>query len=197
MNCSTSVIPDACLFLHTQSSMFLHSRSSREVLHYGGMPIDHDAIRKRIKERVEERVSAGEDISIRSVSMAAIGSDSALHKFVSGANDSIRLVNIASVADTLGVSLNWLLFGGAPAVQAMPSVEVLEDMVGVAMQKLEDDMSTDQIVRAVATTLREQLEQNPAGVRVRRIRGAEIARAKFAPALVSRRSDEEQGTHTG
>lgn len=157
------------------------------------MPIDQDAIRRRIQERID----ADDDLSMRNVSMSAGMSDSALHKYLTGQNDSIRLVNIAGVADAIGVSLDWLLFGRRTGVPASPLTEdVLEQMIGTAFEELEPEMQPEEIARIVASNLHAQLARHLAGGEVRRLSGARIARDKAAQSRAPTTPSSQEGSRT-
>jgi hypothetical protein len=117
------------------------------------MPIDHEILRQRIRDRISEE----QNLTMRNVSIAAFGSDSALHKFLTGANKSIKLDNLSSVADALGTPLSSLLFG-EPARPALSAAE-LRAMVDDALSEMQPGMSIAEIRPAVASNLREQLER--------------------------------------
>lgn len=68
-------------------------------------------IRARIRSIIDENA----DMTVRSVSLAAGLSDSALHKFLTGATDSITLKTVDKLAEALGVDPMWLAYGeGSP-----------------------------------------------------------------------------------
>lgn len=64
-------------------------------------------IRDRIRSVIDEKPS----MTVRSVSLAAGLSDSALHKFLNGSTDSITLKTVDKIADALGVDPRWLAYG--------------------------------------------------------------------------------------
>jgi transcriptional regulator with XRE-family HTH domain len=64
-----------------------------------------------IRARILSTIEANPDMTVRSVSLAAGLSDSALHKFLSGATESITLKTLEKLADALGVDARWLAFG--------------------------------------------------------------------------------------
>lgn len=117
------------------------------------MPIDHELLRQRIRERI----ASEESLTMRNVSIAAFGSDSALHKFLTGANKSIKLDNLASVADALDTPLSALLFGEAP--RPVVSEDELRSMVDDALSEMQPGMSIAEIRPAVASNLHGQLER--------------------------------------
>lgn len=118
------------------------------------MPVDHDEIRSRISSTIEAR----DDLTVRGVSLA-IGSDSLLHKFLSGANKSIKLETIAAIADAMDVTLSWLLFGAelGPS-ETVLSGRQLDAIADRALDEIQPGMSLAEIRPAVAAALRAQLE---------------------------------------
>lgn len=121
------------------------------------MSIDHDEIRRRIRDRIE----AVDDLTMRSVSLAAFGSDSALHKFLSGANKSIKVDNLSSVADAMGVPLTALLCDpvGPGEGRTVISEDALREMVDTALSEMQPGMSIAEIRPLVASNLHGQLER--------------------------------------
>lgn len=119
--------------------------------HYADMAIDHDMIRQRIRQRIDQEAG----LSMRNVSIAAFGSDSALHKFLNRSNESIRLINLASIADVIGVDLSWLLFG--PRDQPI-SGDVVQQMIDNALEEIQPGMSLAEIRRAAASALHAQIK---------------------------------------
>jgi transcriptional regulator with XRE-family HTH domain len=73
-------------------------------------------VRARIRAVIERR----DDLTVRSVSLAAGLSDSALHKFLSGATDSLTLKTVNKLADALGVDPVWLAYGEGDPDRAAP-----------------------------------------------------------------------------
>lgn len=72
-----------------------------------------------IRERIKAVIDREPDMTVRSVSLAAGLSDSALHKFLTGATDSITLKTVDKLADALGVDPVWLAYGeGDPDLAA-------------------------------------------------------------------------------
>jgi hypothetical protein len=126
------------------------------------MPIDHELVRQRIRERIAEEGH----LTMRNVSLAAFGSDSALHKFLTGANKSIKLDNLASVADALDTPLATILFGKQES-RAISEGE-LRSLVDDALSEIQLGMSLAEIRPAVAASLHEQLERVLSGQTVRR-----------------------------
>jgi len=117
------------------------------------MPIDHDTIRDRIKQQIEARA----DLTVRNVSLA-IGSDSALHKFLTGANASIKLETVSNIADAIGVSLPWLLFGAeVESNEATVSEGQIAAIASRALDEIQAGMPLAEIRPAVEATLRAQL----------------------------------------
>lgn len=64
-----------------------------------------------IRDRINAVITAAPDKTVRSVSLAAGLSDSALHKFLTGATDSITLKTVDKLAEALGVDPVWLAYG--------------------------------------------------------------------------------------
>jgi transcriptional regulator with XRE-family HTH domain len=64
-----------------------------------------------IRERILSVINQNADMSVRSVSLAAGLSDSALHKFLSGATESITLKTVDKLAEALKVDARWLAYG--------------------------------------------------------------------------------------
>lgn len=72
-----------------------------------------------IRDRIKSVIEAAPDKTVRSVSLAAGLSDSALHKFLTGATDSITLKIVDKLAEALGVDAVWLAYGeGDPDLAA-------------------------------------------------------------------------------
>lgn len=64
-----------------------------------------------IRDRIRAVIDDNPEMSVRSVSLAAGLSDSALHKFLTGATDSLTLKTVDKLADALGVDPRWLAYG--------------------------------------------------------------------------------------
>lgn len=64
-----------------------------------------------IRDRIRAVIERNPEMSVRGVSLAAGLSDSALHKFLSGAVESLTLKNVDKIADALGVDPRWLAYG--------------------------------------------------------------------------------------
>jgi transcriptional regulator with XRE-family HTH domain len=64
-----------------------------------------------IRQRLQLAIDARAEISARSLSLKAGLSDSMLHKFLTGATDSITVKNLEKVAGALDVDMRWLMFG--------------------------------------------------------------------------------------
>lgn len=64
-----------------------------------------------LRDRIREAIDRKPEMTIRNASLKAGLSDSALHKFLSHQTKSITIDNLEKLADALGVSLRWLLFG--------------------------------------------------------------------------------------
>jgi transcriptional regulator with XRE-family HTH domain len=64
-----------------------------------------------VKQRIRDIIEANDDMTVRSVSLAAGLSDSLLHKFLSNEDQSMTIRNLDKVAEALGVSARFLLFG--------------------------------------------------------------------------------------
>ena len=79
-----------------------------------------------IRERIKAIISEKADLTVRSVSLAAGLSDSALHKFLTGATDSVTLKTVDKLADALGVDPMWLAYGEGTPEQASD----ISDMIG-------------------------------------------------------------------
>lgn len=116
------------------------------------MAIDHDLIRSRIRARIE----SVKELSMRNVSLTAFNSDSALHKFITGANESIRLSNLSNVADAIDVPLSWLIFGDD---QPLISEGMLLQMIDDAVDELPPGTPLAEWKRAVAASLHTQIRQ--------------------------------------
>lgn len=94
--------------LRTLSSSKLHYPPCVVGWQNGGMDI-----RARIKAVIESRP----ELTVRNVSLAAGLSDSALHKFLTGATNSLTLETVDKIAGALGVDPAWLAYGeGDPDV---------------------------------------------------------------------------------
>lgn len=64
-----------------------------------------------IRQRLQAAIDARDGLSARSLSLKAGLSDSMLHKFLTGATDSITVKNLEKVAEALEVDMRWLMFG--------------------------------------------------------------------------------------
>jgi transcriptional regulator with XRE-family HTH domain len=71
-----------------------------------------------IRARIVSVINENPEMSVRSVSLAAGLSDSALHKFLSGATESLTLKTVGKLAEALGVDVRWLAFGEGDPDQA-------------------------------------------------------------------------------
>ena len=84
---------------------------SRTILHYP----DHDSPWQNsgmdIRERIRQVIDQNPEMTVRSASLAAGLSDSALHKFLTGATESLTLKSVDKLADALGVDARWLAYG--------------------------------------------------------------------------------------
>lgn len=68
-----------------------------------------------IRARILSIINQNPDMTVRSVSLRAGLSDSALHKFLTGATESITLKTVDKLAEALGVNPRWLAYGeGSP-----------------------------------------------------------------------------------
>ena len=91
-----------CSKLRGDASPNLHARFYTPVGYIQGMDI-----RARIRMIIEQ----SDELTVRSVSLAAGLSDSALHKFLTGATESITLKTVDKLAEALGVDARWLAYG--------------------------------------------------------------------------------------
>jgi transcriptional regulator with XRE-family HTH domain len=64
-----------------------------------------------IRARIRLVIDQNPDMTVRSVSLDAGLSDSALHKFLTGSTDSITLKTVDKLAEALGVDARWLAYG--------------------------------------------------------------------------------------
>lgn len=64
-----------------------------------------------IRERIRAVIDAKDGLTVRNVSLAAGLSDSALHKFLTGATNSLTLETVDKLATALGVDPAWLAYG--------------------------------------------------------------------------------------
>lgn len=95
-----------CSKLRTSSRSILRSRFYADVGHIQGMDI---------RARIQSVIDENPQMSVRGVSLAAGLSDSALHKFLSGATESITLKTVEKLARALEVDERWLAYGeGGP-----------------------------------------------------------------------------------
>ncbi len=68
-----------------------------------------------IRDRIRSVIDANPELTVRNVSLAAGLSDSALHKFLTGATESITLKTVDKLAEALNVDPVWLAYGeGSP-----------------------------------------------------------------------------------
>ena len=78
-----------------------------------------------IRDRIKAVIEADPEKTVRSVSLAAGLSDSALHKFLTGATDSITLKTVDKLADALEVDPMWLAYGEGTPDQASDISEMV------------------------------------------------------------------------
>lgn len=71
-----------------------------------------------MRDRIMEVIAKHQDFSVRRISLAAGLSDSMLHKFLTGATDSMTIKNAEKLANALEVDPRWLIFGEGEADQA-------------------------------------------------------------------------------
>lgn len=64
-----------------------------------------------IRARIRAVIDANPELTVRNVSLAAGLSDSALHKFLTGATESLTLKTVDKLAEALGVDARWLAYG--------------------------------------------------------------------------------------
>jgi DNA-binding Xre family transcriptional regulator len=64
-----------------------------------------------IRARIKAVIDAHPEMSVRNVSLAAGLSDSALHKFLTGAVQSLTLETVDKLAAALNVDPAWLAYG--------------------------------------------------------------------------------------
>lgn len=92
--------------------------ASTTILHYP-QPVGSGKIcGMDIRDRIRFVIDQNDDMTVRSVSLAAGLSDSALHKFLKGATDSITLKTVDKLADALRVDPRWLAYGEGEPDQA-------------------------------------------------------------------------------
>ncbi|MBM3333183.1 hypothetical protein FJY63_00825 [Candidatus Sumerlaeota bacterium] len=113
------------------------------------MTIDHDQLRQRIQAIID----ADKDLSVRSVSIAS-GSDSWLHKFMTS-DASMKLVQLNKLAEALGVSSEWLLFGNQERAEI--SDAQIDQLTAIALDEIQPGAPLSEIRTAVAGALRAQL----------------------------------------
>lgn len=151
MNCSTSDIPQKCLFIHASSSTIIHSLRERLPWHQFDM-LDVDAVRERLTRALSEKGIAPTG---KRVQAAGIG-QTTLRNFLDGSSRSITLETLAKLDSELEIDAAWLLFG-PPSHRPPISSEVLDEMVQVALGELQPGMSYAEIQPAVAASLNAQL----------------------------------------
>lgn len=64
-----------------------------------------------IRARIKAIIDSNPELTVRNVSLAAGLSDSALHKFLTGATQSLTLETVDKLAKALGVDPAWLAYG--------------------------------------------------------------------------------------
>jgi transcriptional regulator with XRE-family HTH domain len=64
-----------------------------------------------IRARIKAVINENPEMTVRNVSLAAGLSDSALHKFLTGATNSLTLETVDKIAAALGVDPAWLAYG--------------------------------------------------------------------------------------
>jgi DNA-binding Xre family transcriptional regulator len=70
-----------------------------------------------LRARIQEEIDRRDNMTVRSLSIAAGLSDSALHKFMTGATKSLTTDNLEKIAKALGMTALQLWRGGGPNVE--------------------------------------------------------------------------------
>lgn len=89
-----------------------------------------------IRARIQAVIDAKAELTVRNVSLAAGLSDSALHKFLTGATNSMTLETVDKIAEALGVDPAWLAHGVGDPDRA--------GGVDSALQETWEDIAPDQ-----------------------------------------------------
>lgn len=99
-----------------------------------------------LRQRIQFVIDSRGDLTVRSVSLGAGMSDSALHKFLTGQTDDMKIENAKAVATVLGVDPRWLVFGdGDPdlATDLAEQIKRMSDRRRELIQRLIDEMPKD------------------------------------------------------
>ena len=67
-----------------------------------------------IRDRIQEVLDEKRELNLTNVALAAGLSNSALHKFMKGSIRSMTVESFEKIAEALGVSSRWLVFGDSP-----------------------------------------------------------------------------------
>lgn len=112
--------------------------------------LDHDAIRRRINTKFADLKLPRTGVWLK---RAGIG-QTTIRNFLDGTNNSLTTETVSKLAGPLKTTEQWLLFGGASAV----SEGVLREMAETAAEEIQAGMRIEEIRRAVASALHEQLK---------------------------------------
>lgn len=95
-----------------------------------------------IRDRIRAVIEQSDDLTVRNVSLRAGLSDSALHKFLSGATNSMTLETVNNLAKALRVNPAWLAHGEGDPDEATPVEQIFEripkERQALALRVLED-----------------------------------------------------------
>ncbi|WP_394659918.1 hypothetical protein [uncultured Novosphingobium sp.] len=116
------------------------------------MSYDYDALRERIKARIEST----DGLSVRSVSLSAGASDSLLNKFLTKQTNSLKLSFLGRVADILEITLEELV-AGKPLTSRL-TCEEIDALAASAADEIQPSMSIAEIRSTVTAALRDRLE---------------------------------------
>jgi predicted transcriptional regulator len=90
-----------------------------------------------VKERIQAIIDSRPDLSVRNVALKAGLSDSLLHKFLSNPEQSMTLRSLEKVAEAMGVTLRYVLFGEHEPVEPVDA-EVREIWSGLSTARREE-----------------------------------------------------------
>lgn len=130
--------------------------------------LDHDAIRGRIKARIEKLELPATGLWLKE---HGIG-QTTVRNFLDGTNKSLTLETVNKLADPLKTTEQWLLFGDDEPV----SEDALREMAETAVEEIQVGMRIEEIRNAVASALHAQLALHRVGGEVRSFAAERIAR---------------------
>lgn len=90
-----------------------------------------------LRARIQAQIDKHDGMTVRSLSIKAGLSDSALHKFMTGKTKSLTTDNLEKIADALGLSVRELWWGNADGKVAYIWDHIPDERKDLALRTLE------------------------------------------------------------